>query len=419
MTLSDLISGTLRALWANKLRTALTMFGIAWGIVAIVLMVAAGEGLRAGQARNAESFGKDIIIVFAGRTSLQVGGLRAGRIIRWNDTDHLAVKQEASACEHVIPELGRSALPVRSRFNNGSLLVTGSLPPFAGIRSIDVEAGRFYSDEDDALGRRVAFIGSDVQKQLFSGRPALGETIHILDLPYTVIGVMREKKQNSSYDGRDITKVFIPFHSIMRDFPVKPPWTAHQIDRLLVTPKSWAHHEQCKFQVRRALGRLHDFDPQDKEAAGMWDTVEDAKGVRQILDGMEYFLGAVGVATLFLGGIGVMNVMLVAVQERTVEIGVRKAVGATARSIRWQFFLEALIVALLSGSLGSGVAFGLCYLVNQLPLPDSFVGMLVSWKMALGSFALLGSVAVLSALYPASRAAAVDPVVALRHEAGG
>jgi putative ABC transport system permease protein len=298
-------------------------------------------------------------------------------------------------------------------------MVTGSLPAFASIRSVSVAEGRFYSEEDGALGRRVAFLGSDARKQLFSGRPAVGEMIHIGDLPYTVVGVMRQKRQNSSYDGQDVTKVFIPFRSMMRDYPGKPPLTAHQIDRLLVTPKSWADHERCKFQVRRALGRLHDFNPLDKEAAGIWDTVEDAKAFRQIIDGMEYFLGAVGIATLFLGGIGVMNVMLVAVRERTREIGVRKAVGATARSIRWQFFTEALILALVSGGIGSGVGLGLCALIDSLPLPEFFAGMLVSWKTAALAFGLLGAVAVLSAMYPASRAAAVDPIEALRFEAGG
>jgi len=419
MPARELICDTLRVLWAHKMRAALTMFGIAWGIVSIVLMVAAGEGLRVGQERQSENFGKDIMIVFAGRTSLQAGSTRAGRAVRWTDTDYLAVRQEASACQYVIPEFGRGSMPVRSRFNNGSLLVTGSLPPFAVIRSLNVAEGRFYNDEDDALGRRVAFIGSDVRQQLFSGRPAVGETIHIDSLPYTVIGVLKPKGQNSSYDGRDVSKIFIPFHAMMRDFPGKPPLTAHQIDRLLVTPKSWADHEPCKYQVRRALGRLHGFDPRDKEAAGIWDTVEDAKAFRQIIEGMEYFLGAVGVATLFLGGIGVMNVMLVAVRERTREIGVRKAVGATARSIRWQFFTEALILALLSGTLGSAVGLGLCALINTLPMPEFFAGMLVSWKTAAGAFALLGAVAVLSALYPASRAAAVDPIEALRFEAGG
>jgi putative ABC transport system permease protein len=418
VTFRDLLADTLRTLWAHKLRTSLTLFGIAWGVISITLMVAAGEGLRVGQRRQMETFGKDIMIVMAGRTSLQAGGLRAGRRVTWESADHTYVKQEAADCEFVLPELGNGA-PVRSAFNSASLTVTGSLPPFAQIRSIPVGEGRFYNWEDDALARRVAFLGTDAKKQLFGSRAALGETIRVGDFPYTVIGVMQRKEQNSSYDGFDVNKVFVPFSTMLRDFPNRPPATPHSVDRLIVTPKSYEQHAACRWQVRRALGRLHNFDPNDEEAAGMWDTVENAKNVRKIFDGMQAFMAAVGVTTLFLGGIGVMNVMLVAVRERTREIGVRKAVGASARAIVLQFFVETLIVVFLSGGLGMGVAYGLCALVNLLPKPPFFAGMLAGWTPALASFALLGVVAVLSAVYPASRAARVDPIEALRYEAGG
>ena len=417
MTFRDLLKDTLVTLWIHKLRTALTMFGIAWGIISIILMVAAGEGLQVGQQREAENFGKDIMIVFSGRTSMQAGGMRAGRMIRWEDTDPKLVQEQAPACQWVLPELGTD-VPVRSLYNGGNLLVTGSWPPFADIRTLPVDEGRYYNWEDQAEGRRVAFIGSDAKKQLFGTRAALGQTIRIGDFPYTIVGVMREKEQDSSYDGRDISKVFIPISAMLRDFPQKPPGTSHTIDRLLVSPKSVDVHESCKWQLRRALASSHNYDPEDKEACGIWDTVENAKAFRLMTDGMKYFLGAVGLATLFLGGIGVMNVMLVAVRERTREIGVRKAVGATSRSILWQFFVETLIVVFLSGGLGLGIGFGLCAIVNQIPMPQYFAGLLFTWECGLLAFALLGTVAVLSALYPASRAAAVDPIEALRYEAG-
>jgi len=164
MSFRDLLVDTFRTLWAHKLRTFLTMFGIAWGIISITLMVAAGEGLRVGQKRVADSFGKDIMIVFAGRTSMQAGGMRAGRAIRWQDSDYQFVQEEAPACEYVMPELG-NGMPVHSPFNSASLLVTGSLPPFAEVRTIPVSEGRFYNWEDQAEGRRVAFLGSDAKKQ--------------------------------------------------------------------------------------------------------------------------------------------------------------------------------------------------------------------------------------------------------------
>jgi putative ABC transport system permease protein len=418
MTFRDLFADTFRTLWTHKRRTALSMFGIAWGIVSMILMVAAGEGLREGQRRRSENFGKNIMILHAGRTSLQAGGAKAGRRIRWQDTDHTRVLPECPSCRCVMPELGRGDIPVRSRYNNASPLITGALPEFAEIRSVGIAEGRFYNAEDVAVARRVAFLGTEVADQLFASRAAVGETIHIGAFPYTVIGVMRRKTQNSSYDGWDVRKIFIPFSTIMRDFPEPPPSTAHDIDRLLITPKSMAEHEPCKFQALRALGRIHQFDPADKEAVFVWDTIKNAKAIRQITDGMKYFLGAVGLTTLFLGGIGVMNVMLVAVRERTREIGVRKAVGATANTILRQFFVETSIIVFLSGAVGLAGGYGLCALVNLLPMPEFFVGMLAGWQPGVLAFALLGTVALLAAMYPASEAASVDPIEALRHEAG-
>jgi putative ABC transport system permease protein len=419
MTFGDLLLDTIRTLWSHKLRTFLTMFGIAWGIVSITLMVAAGEGLNKGITRQQETFAKDLLIVFSGRTSMQAGGLRAGRDMRWDDTDYQSVQDQAPACRYVLPELGHGGLAVRSLYNNSSPLVAGSLPPFAEIRSIKVGEGRFYNWDDQKQGRRVAFLGSNVKKQLFATRPALGATVYINNLPYTVIGVMATKDQNSSYDGWDVDKIFIPFSAIMRDFPEKPPATTHNIDHLLVTPKSLESHEDCKLEVRAALGRIHNFDPRDKEAAPIWDTVENAKAFRLLIDSMKYFLGAVGLTTLLLGGIGVMNVMLVAVRERTREIGVRKAVGASAKAVLRQFFIESLIVALLSGGVGMGIAYGLCALVDLIPMPPFFAGLLPTWRVAVFSFVTLGTIAVLSAMYPARRAASVDPIEALRYEPGG
>ncbi len=419
MVFKDLLSDTLRTLWAHKLRTFLTMFGIAWGMISIILMVAACQGLEVGQEEDAATLGKDIMIVFPGRTSLQAGGMRAGRPVHWRDTDYLALQGQLPACQDVLPELTRSDVRVESAYNSATAEVAASLPPFAEIRSISIAAGRFYNWTDQAQAVRVAFLGSQINSQLFPGRSAVGRRVDLNGIPYRVIGVMRYKDQDSSYDGMDVTKVYVPFSSMQRDFPRKPPNEPRTLNDLLVTPRSYALDNACRSELRAALARLHHFDPRDREAVSIWDTVEDAKDFRRMTDGMKIFLGAVGLVSLGLGGIGVMNIMLVAVRERTREIGVRKAVGATSRSILQQFFVETLIVVFLSGGLGMGTALGICWLVDLLPKAPFFAGLLPSWQSAAFSFGLLGTVAILSALYPSRRAAAVDPIVALRYEAGG
>ena len=418
MQVRDLFASTFQILWAHKLRTGLTMFGIAWGIISIVLMVAAGEGLRVGQQKVSQNFGRDVMIIFSGRTSLQAGGLRAGRRVRWDDTDIAVVEERSPDCRYVMPELGNN-VRVHTAYNSALLLATGSTPPFAEARTLPVGEGRFYSWEDVRQGRRVAFLGTDARKQLFSSRPAVGEKVYLNDIPYEVIGVMEKKEQDSSYDGRDINKVFAPFAAIRQDFPNPPPDTPHSLDRMLVTPKSVEQHEACKAEALRTLGALHNFDPSDKEAANVWDTVEEAKAFKTMTDGMKYFLGSVGLTTLFLGALGVMNVMLVAVRERTREIGLRKAVGATSGMILRQFFAESVIVVLISGGVGFGMAFGFCALVNLFPMPEYFAGLLPTWQSAALALSLLGGLSILAAIYPASRAASVDPIEALRFEAGG
>ena len=418
MSFRDLLKDTLATLWAHKRRTLLTMFGIAWGIISITVMIAAGEGLGVGIQRNQETFGKDVMIVFSGRTSMQAGGSRAGRVVHWMEDDYLQVAKESPACKYVMPEMG-SEVQVHSAFNSGTISTVGSLPPFSEIRSVGVAAGRFYNYEDNAEARNVAFLGTETKKQLFAEREALGATIFLNGIPYRVIGVMKSKEQNSSYDGFDTRKIFVPFGAMRRDFPNKPPAAEHTVDRILAAPWSLETHPDCVRQVRRTLGRLHNFDPRDKEAAGIWDTVKNAEANRMIIVGMEIFMGAVGIATLFLGGLGVMNVMLVSVRERTREIGVRMALGATRHAILRQFLMETIFVVFLSGGSGLLLGYGFCGLVNLLPMPPFFAGLLASWKLGLLSISLLSVIAVLSALYPANRAASVDPIEALRFEAGG
>ncbi|MBE0657415.1 MAG: ABC transporter permease [Bryobacteraceae bacterium] len=419
MTLRDLLADTFRTLAAHKLRTGLTMFGLMWGVVSITLMTAAGEGFREGQRQVAAQFGENIFIVFRGRTGKQAGGKRAGRVIFWGTKDHERIAPYVPSCEFVIPELTRGNVAVRSSYNSATLLISGSQPPYQKLRHLPAAEGRFFSWEDDKQGRRVAFIGPEARKQLFAGREAVGREISINGVPYQVIGVMETKDQDSSYDGRDVKKVFIPFGAIIRDLPQPAPYPPNTIDQMIGKAKSIEHHDACMKEVRRGLAQIHGFDPEDDDAADIWDTVREARAFAAMTDGMKYFLGAMGVVTLLLGGIGVMNVMLVAVRERTREIGIRKAVGATRRAILMMFFTETLFIVFLSGGMGFAFAHAVCALVNTMEMPQFFAGLYATWQVAFTCLGLLGLVAFLSALYPASKAASVDPIEALRFEAGG
>ena len=255
MTVRDLIFDVLRTLWSHKLRAFLTMFGIAWGIVSIVLMVAAGEGLRerAGRTGKKSRQRRDDRIP----RPYQSAGWRypCGRSVHWEDEDVPVVQAESPDCEYAIPELEQDTVRVHSNFNNAAFTVTGSYPPFGYIRSLDVGVGRFYDWDDMREARRVAFLGSDAAKQLFPGRNPVGDTVYLNDFPYTVIGVMAKKKQDSSYDGWDVNKVFIPFAAMRRDFPDKPPGTNTSFDQLLVTPKSVDQHDGLQTRSPRALWR--------------------------------------------------------------------------------------------------------------------------------------------------------------------
>ena len=230
---------------------------------------------------------------------------------------------------------------------------------------------------------------------------------------------MENKEQDSDYDGRDVQKIFVPYGAMIKDLPNKPPMPPETIDQFIIKAWSIDTHAECLLEVRSALGKIHDFSPDDKEAAHVWDTVKETQGFVTMANGMKFFLGAMGVITLLLGGIGTMNVMLVAVRERTREIGLRKAVGATSRQILTMFFLETFMIVFGSGAIGFAVAYGLCAAVNTLKMPPYFAGLITTWQVSAACVVLLGLIAFLSALYPASRAAAVDPIEALRWEAGG
>jgi putative ABC transport system permease protein len=412
----EILAQTGRNIWAHKLRSLLTMFGISWGIASIVFMIAIGNGFKLGYRNMLYSTGTDIVILWSGRTSKQAGGQRAGRDIRFTYDDIKGIQSECYLVKHATAELS-SSLPVRSRSNSGVFSTHGITPVYQQIRSMNLAGGRQLSDADLAQARAVCVIGDDVKKQLFAQREAVGAQVYIRDVPFQVIGELSRKDQNNSYNGLDGNKILVPYTAMAQHFPDPRPFIGPgHVDNLIFMPVSPADHAKAVRQVRQVLGRRHGFEPDDQGAIWCWDTVQQAQMVSHIYDSMELFLSFMAFITLALGGIGVMNIMLVSVAERTREIGVKQAVGATPSRVLFEFFLESIALTIFSGLAGLIAAFVICDGVSRLPLPTLFAGLPVTPATAGLAFGTLVLVGVLSAIYPARRASLLTPVEALRYE---
>jgi putative ABC transport system permease protein len=415
--LIDIFTQVFQSIAANKLRSFLTMFGIAWGVASLLLLIGLGEGFRSGQRRGLSELGTDFIMLFGGTVPAlpnQHTGMRPYKLTL-GDAD--AIREQAPHVRNTTAFINRGDLKEVSEFSSAGGPVFGAEVNFPEIRHLPIVQGRFLNADDMSQHRQVVILGQKNNQLLFPGRPSLGAFITLNGYRFQVIGVAAKiGRGNNSNDNQ---KIYIPLTTMMDLFAMKGENIPHDsISSIQYQPLTPDLNETAKAEVHRIIGQRHGFDPNLKDAFEEWDTIKSQRTVGVIFTAMDVFLGGVGIVTLALGAVGIINIMLVTVTERTKEIGLRKALGATNHSILIQFFLEGLLLTGLSGMIGILGAAGLMYALGAA-IGNNQMGFdpprLVPWSaaMAMGTLTLCGIVA---GLYPASRAAALQPVEALRKE---
>jgi putative ABC transport system permease protein len=418
MNLNEAFNESLESLRRNRMRSVLTMLGIVWGLVTVVLLLSYGRALGGTVMLGLLGFGNNVIMVYGGQTSMQAGGQRSGQKVKLKEGDMEAVRDSVPFLSAVSRETD-DTFSVKYGPKVVSIQSKAIDIPYGGMRDLKVEQGRYFEPADISDHRQVVIFGAHASEKLFNGYPPVGEVVQIEGQPFTVIGVLHDKVQDSSNNGPDNENIFIPFDTMRTLRQERDP------DSIVFQPSNAALHLRALAAVREVLAQRHHFDPRDEKALSSWDTIEDAKQMTAFSVALQVLLGIIGAMTLAVGGVGVMNIMLVSVTERTREIGLMKALGARSRDILAQFLLESFVLTFFAGLAGMIVALAVTYMIPPMPLfsamyktanHDGDIILQASWATMIISFIILALVGIVSGLLPALRAAKMDPVVALRHE---
>jgi putative ABC transport system permease protein len=409
----DLGTQAFNALKHNRRRSVLTMLGMAWGIATVVLLLSYGSGFQAALMVAFRTFGGNLVGIFPGRTSIQAGGTKAGAQIRLTRDDLDYLRAEVPMLTRISPEVDKQS-QVSFGTRSFSYNIHGIYSSYEKIRALDVGQGAFFGEHDDFTHSRVAVIGSTVKKKLFSGENALGEDIRIDGISYRVIAVLRHTISNGDEDINSL--VYVPY-SAMRDLK-----NTFYLDGIFMDYEG--DHIKVTQAVRHSMAFHHGFDPKDNRAIFMFDAVKDLADLTVITVGIKVLLGFIGLLTLGIGGVGLMNIMLVSVTQRTREIGVEKALGAHRWHILFQFLAEALVITALGGLLGVLLAYVISWSVGSFPLWSMFIEdanegdihLYINTSILIWSTAILSFVGIVSGMLPAIKAARLDPIEALRYE---
>jgi putative ABC transport system permease protein len=410
----DLLEEAYGAMRHNRRRTALTMLGMAWGIATVVMLLAYGNGFAQACANIFANFGTKLMIMIPGHTSMQAGGQKAGRVIRFTMEDVETLATNLPQITHITPEATKRA-SIQYETRSFDFNVSGNYANVISIRALKMGSGRFYNPEDELERARVVVLGSEAKEKLFSGRNPLGERIRIDGLSFEVVGVLRPKMQEGDDDINRI--LYVPF-TVMGDLK-----DTHYLDSIWFTYQT-PEYERLEHSVRAVMATLHKFNQTDRQAVQVFNLMTQVHEFEVITLGLKILLGFIGTLTLGIGGVGLMNIMLVSVTQRTREIGVQKALGARKRHILLQFMAEALTITFMGGVLGVVLAYAVALSVGRLTLYSAFakngeagdIRLIIAPGTLIAATLILAAVGLVSGMVPAFRASRMDPIEALRYE---